>query len=37
MVNANFSWEQVARCFEKIMLAGPRLNGSLVSEDRVHR
>jgi polysaccharide biosynthesis protein PslH len=26
MVNANFSWEQVAHCFEKILLAGPRLN-----------
>ena len=26
MVNANFSWEQVARCFEKILLAGPRWN-----------
>jgi glycosyltransferase involved in cell wall biosynthesis len=25
MVNANFSWEHVARCFEKIMLAGPRM------------
>ncbi|HUI79473.1 MAG TPA: glycosyltransferase [Bryobacteraceae bacterium] len=37
MVRANFSWEHVARCFEKIMLAGPRLNGSLVSEDRFHR
>ena len=36
MVNANFSWEHVARCFEKIMLAGPRLSGSLVGEDRVH-
>lgn len=26
MVNANFSWEHVARCFEKILLAGPRMN-----------
>jgi glycosyltransferase involved in cell wall biosynthesis len=25
MVNANYSWEQVARCFEKIMQSGPRL------------
>jgi glycosyltransferase involved in cell wall biosynthesis len=25
MVNANYSWEQVARCFERIMLSGPRL------------
>jgi glycosyltransferase involved in cell wall biosynthesis len=26
MVNANFSWEQVARCFERILESGPRLN-----------
>jgi glycosyltransferase involved in cell wall biosynthesis len=26
MVNANFSWEHVARCFEKIMENGPRLS-----------
>ena len=26
MVHANFSWERVARCFEQILLAGPRLN-----------
>jgi glycosyltransferase involved in cell wall biosynthesis len=26
MVNANFSWEHVARCFEKVLLAGPRMN-----------
>jgi glycosyltransferase involved in cell wall biosynthesis len=26
MVNANFSWEQVARCFEKVLESGPRLN-----------
>ncbi|MCU1236048.1 MAG: glycosyl transferase, group 1 [Candidatus Solibacter sp.] len=26
MVNANFSWEHVSRCFEKIMLAGPRMS-----------
>ncbi|HTS66833.1 MAG TPA: glycosyltransferase [Candidatus Acidoferrales bacterium] len=25
MVNANFSWEQVARCFERIMESGPRM------------
>ena len=25
MVNDRFSWEHVARCFEKIMLAGPRM------------
>ena len=25
MVNANFSWEHVSRCFEKIMLDGPRM------------
>jgi glycosyltransferase involved in cell wall biosynthesis len=25
MVNANFSWEQVARCFETIMESAPRL------------
>jgi polysaccharide biosynthesis protein PslH len=25
MVNANFSWDQVSRCFERIMEAGPRL------------
>jgi glycosyltransferase involved in cell wall biosynthesis len=25
MVNANYSWEQVARAFEKIMQSGPRL------------
>jgi polysaccharide biosynthesis protein PslH len=25
MVNANFSWEHVSRCFEKIMLSGPRM------------
>jgi hypothetical protein len=24
MVNAHFSWEQVARCFESIMNNGPR-------------
>lgn len=26
MVNANFSWERVSRCFEQILLAGPKLN-----------
>jgi glycosyltransferase involved in cell wall biosynthesis len=26
MVNANFSWEHVSRCFEKIMEAGPRMS-----------
>ena len=26
MVNSNFSWEHVARCFEKIMENGPRLS-----------
>jgi polysaccharide biosynthesis protein PslH len=26
MVNVNFSWEKVARCFEGIMMAGPKLN-----------
>ena len=26
MVNASFSWEHVSRCFEKIMLAGPRMS-----------
>ena len=26
MVNANFSWEHVSRCFEKIMETGPRMN-----------
>ena len=26
MVNANFSWEQVSRCFERIMQAGPRMS-----------
>jgi len=25
MVNAQFSWEQVSRCFERILLEGPRL------------
>ena len=25
MVNANFSWEQVARCFEGVMKSAPRL------------
>ena len=25
MVNAHFSWEHVARCFERIMLEGPRM------------
>jgi glycosyltransferase involved in cell wall biosynthesis len=25
MVNAQFSWEQVSRCFERIMLDGPRM------------
>jgi glycosyltransferase involved in cell wall biosynthesis len=25
MVNANYSWEQVARCFENVMQSGPRL------------
>ena len=28
MVNANFSWEHVSRCFEKVMLAGPRMSAS---------
>jgi glycosyltransferase involved in cell wall biosynthesis len=27
MVNAGFSWEHVARCFEKVMQSGPRLVG----------
>jgi glycosyltransferase involved in cell wall biosynthesis len=26
MVNANFSWEQVSRCFERVMLEGPRMD-----------
>jgi glycosyltransferase involved in cell wall biosynthesis len=26
MVDTNFSWEHVARCFERILLAGPRMN-----------
>ena len=26
MVNSHFSWEHVARCFEKIMKTGPRLS-----------
>jgi glycosyltransferase involved in cell wall biosynthesis len=26
MVNENFSWEHVSRCFEKIMEAGPRMS-----------
>jgi glycosyltransferase involved in cell wall biosynthesis len=26
MVNANFSWERVSRCFEQIMFDGPRMN-----------
>jgi glycosyltransferase involved in cell wall biosynthesis len=26
MVHANFSWERVSRCFEQILLAGPRMN-----------
>ena len=26
MVNANFSWEHAARCFESVMLNGPRLS-----------
>jgi glycosyltransferase involved in cell wall biosynthesis len=26
MVNANFSWEHVSRCFEKILLEGPRIS-----------
>ena len=26
MVNSNFSWEHVARCFEKIMENGPRMS-----------
>jgi glycosyltransferase involved in cell wall biosynthesis len=25
MVNANFSWDQVSRCFEKVMEKAPRL------------
>jgi hypothetical protein len=25
MVNSHFSWEHVARCFEKIMIDGPRM------------
>ena len=25
MVNANYSWEQVARCFENVMQSAPRL------------
>ena len=28
MVNANFSWERVSRCFEEILLAGPPLGGA---------
>jgi glycosyltransferase involved in cell wall biosynthesis len=31
MVNANFSWEHVARCFEKIMETGPRLSESPIN------
>jgi glycosyltransferase involved in cell wall biosynthesis len=26
MVQSSFSWEHVSRCFEKILIAGPRLN-----------
>jgi glycosyltransferase involved in cell wall biosynthesis len=26
MVNANFSWEHVARCFERVMESGPRMS-----------
>ena len=26
MVNANFSWERVSRCFEEILVAGPKLH-----------
>ena len=26
MVNSQFSWEQVSRCFERIMLEGPRIS-----------
>jgi polysaccharide biosynthesis protein PslH len=26
MVNANFSWERVSRCFEEVLVAGPKLN-----------
>ena len=26
MVNSNFSWEHVSRCFERIMQAGPRMS-----------
>jgi len=29
MVNAHFSWEQVSRCFERIMLAGPRMRAEI--------
>jgi glycosyltransferase involved in cell wall biosynthesis len=28
MVNARFSWEHVSRCFERIMIEGPRLSPS---------
>ena len=28
MVNAHFSWEQVSRCFERIMLEGPRMRSN---------
>jgi glycosyltransferase involved in cell wall biosynthesis len=31
MVNANFSWEHVARCFEKIMKTGPRPSESPIN------
>ena len=27
MVTAHFSWEHVARCFEKVMQSGPRIVG----------
>jgi glycosyltransferase involved in cell wall biosynthesis len=26
MVNANFSWDQVSRCFERVMESGPKMN-----------
>jgi glycosyltransferase involved in cell wall biosynthesis len=29
LVSSRFSWEQVARCFEKIMESGPRITGTL--------
>jgi len=35
MVSAHFSWEHVSRCFERIMIEGPRMSGPRMSERRV--